>query len=125
LLEPVGGSPRMLLYAPDSSELLGVPADAFEFAAFDGSDDSPAASATINVVLPPYIKRFSWNPGTKASSLIFSGVIGVSNYTVKGSTNLIDWISLGSPVPMPADNWSFDDAGLGNTPFRFYKIVSP
>lgn len=125
LLEPVGGSPGMVIYAPDSSELLGVPADAFEFAAFDGSDDSPAASATINVVLPPYIKQFSWNAGTKASSLVFSGVIGVSNYTVKGSTNLIDWISLGSPVPMPADNWSFDETGLGSTPYRFYKITSP
>jgi hypothetical protein len=57
-------------------------------------------------------------------SFDFTGTNG-SAYQVYASTNLSQWISLGTPTAIPSNQFRFIDASSTNFPRRFYKVLTP
>jgi alpha-tubulin suppressor-like RCC1 family protein len=101
----------------------------FNFIVDDGTYDSSPAQVTVNIGLPavPQFTGFSWNPanpGTRGFDLNFSGATNAA-YTVWASTNLLNWISLGTAAESPPGQYQFIDPAATNWPQRFYRLSAP
>ena len=56
--------------------------------------------------------------------LQFNGA-GSQAYVIQASTNLLDWVILGSSTADTVGNVAFTDQNAGNYPARFYRVVEP
>jgi sugar lactone lactonase YvrE len=65
----------------------------------------------------------SLNISPTNQSLAFSGIVG-RTYRVEASTNLTNWINLGSATENPPGIYQFMDSNTTNK-MRFYRIVTP
>jgi len=120
VLDPVG----RLIFAPEP-EGAGWPYASFELVANDGEADSDPAMVTVNVIPAPVLD---------GNSLVVSGegqfsfsFLGDSNasYRVWSSTNLANWIVLGTATQSPPGHFQFTDSAATNKPVRFYRVTSP
>jgi hypothetical protein len=103
----------------------GAPYDAFSFVANDGQYDSPAAQITVNIITPPIVSPggLSLSPAG-AFNLSFPGFSNAA-YTVWASTNLSNWVLLGSALQPTPGQFQFTDTGASNWPARYYRVRSP
>jgi len=115
-----------VIFAPAPNG-LGNPYDTFSYIANDGLLDSSVANVRINITLPPAPQFLSggalWTTGT-GFQLKFSGPSNAA-YRIWGSSNLIDWIPLGSATPAGNGLFQFQDPASFNLPRRFYKAGAP
>jgi hypothetical protein len=76
----------------------------------------------FETVAPPVLRA-----GAAASgpfSFDFTGTNGLA-YQVYASTNLSQWISLGTPTGLPSNQFRFIDSSSTNFPRRFYRVLTP
>lgn len=89
------------------------------------SNDSGVARGSIlrfDTVFPPFLRA-----GPAAGGLFainFAGTNGLA-YQVQASTNLTQWISLGTATALPSNQFRFIDPSSTNLPRRFYRVLAP
>jgi hypothetical protein len=107
----------------------GTPYATFNFIASDGFYSSSPAQATVNIGLPavPLFTGFSWNPGNAGAESFDLNFTGDSNatYSVWASTNLVNWVSLGTAVESQPGQYGFMDTTVTNWPQQFYRLSAP
>lgn len=97
-----------------------VGADAFTFAANDGSANSTAATANITVSATiPAFTGFERLAGGQFELRVVAPA-GPA-YTIEASTNLFDWLPIVTNST-PAPPFDFIDADATNFPRRFYRV---
>ena len=117
-----------VIFAP-AAGMTGNPYATFNFMVNDGVYNSGSAQVTINIGLPaaPQFSGFSWNPGnsgTGSFDLNFSGSTNAT-YSVWATTNLLNWVSLGTVTDSPPGQFQFIDLTVTNWPQRFYRLSAP
>ncbi len=86
---------------------------------------SASTAATLTVTNPPAKSLFAAPISLSAGGALLSlNVATGNNYRFQASTNLHDWITLGSFFAMSTNALCFDPAA-SNAPCRFYRLVSP
>lgn len=87
---------------------------------------STGSDGAVVVTIPPQVTHFEMHTnGAPVFHLEFDGTPGVT-YSVQGSTNLVDWIHLGTATASsPAGIASYLDADVPLHPWRFYRVIAP
>lgn len=117
-----------VVFAPGTNE-WGSPYASFEFVATDGGLQSEPAAVKVHLILPsePVIESSlcEWNEGG-SFNLVFYGQ-EQAPYNVWASTNLVDWLLLGSAaeVEYEAGRYEFIDESAQDWPLRFYRPGTP
>ena len=116
-----------VIFAPASGG-AGEPYGTFNFEAQDQFYSSAAAQVTINIGLPatPQFGSVFWNAGStnEAFTLDFSGT-SYATYSVWSSTNLFNWMDIGTATEAAPGLYQFIDATVTNSLERFYRISAP
>jgi hypothetical protein len=124
----VTDSAGRVIFAP-ATDGVGSPYATFDYLVNDGLADSPTATVTANIGLPPAPSIVSTNSGWSMSvdgafELNFTGSSNAA-YSAFASTNLIDWERLGA-APHLSNGWfQFLDLGATNWPQRYYRAGAP
>jgi len=107
----------------------GNPYSTFNFFANDGYYNSGSAQVTVNIGLPavPQFTSYLWNPGNPAGESFNLNFTGDSNatYSIWASTNLVNWINLGTATESLPGQYGFIDTSVTNWPQQFYRISAP
>ena len=114
-----------VIFAP-ANGAAGSPYANFNFTAADQVYSSASAQATINIVLPaiPQFGYASWNSDNTGFTLNFTGSSNAT-YSVWSSTNLFNWIDMGTAAENPPGLYQFIDSTATNSPQQFYRISAP
>jgi len=74
----------------------------------------------------PHLTNGYWigNTGTDAFGITF-GSAPFATYSVWGSTDLLDWLWLGSAAESPPGACQFSDVSATNWSQRFYRVTAP
>src|SRR5262249_52795773 len=62
------------------------------------------------------------NNGDGSVTIDFAGTAGAT-YQVQASTNLVDWVTIGTNTPSEGGFWSFTDSEAAHFPMRFYRAA--
>jgi alpha-tubulin suppressor-like RCC1 family protein len=121
---PVNDPAGLLVFAPETDG-TGNPYANFNFMAGDGFYNSGSAQMTVNVGLPaaPQFGNPFLNSAGPELNLDFFGSSNAT-YSVWASTNLQNWIKIGSAAEISAGQYQFVDA-LTNSPQQFYRASAP
>jgi alpha-tubulin suppressor-like RCC1 family protein len=117
-----------VIFAP-AAGAEGNPYAAFNFMVNDGFYSSGSAQVSVNIGLPetPQLTGVSWNPGTletEGVNLNFSGAPNAT-YSIWATTNLVNWLDIGTATEAQPGLYEFTDATVTNWPERFYRISAP
>jgi hypothetical protein len=114
----------VVIFAP-ATNTAGRPYTTFNFVANDGQLDSSPATVTVNILLPlaPQFTGAS-RLGGGSFLLNFSGS-SIASYRVWGSTNLSNWVLLGTAQNNSGGAFQFIDYFATNFPYRFYRAGAP
>jgi hypothetical protein len=86
---------------------------------------SASAAATLTVTIPPPKSLFAAPVSLSGSGALLNlNVAAGNNYRFQVSTNLQDWVTLGSFFAMSTNAFCLDPAAV-SAPCRFYRLVSP
>jgi hypothetical protein len=89
------------------------------------SSGTASAYATLTVTNPPPRSLFATRVSLSGGAALLSlNVAAGNNYRFQMSTNLQNWVTLGSFFAMSTNALCFDPAA-SNAPCRFYRLVSP
>ncbi len=117
-----------VVFAP-APGTTGSPYATFDFFVNDGTYSSAPAPVTVNVGLPaaPQWTNYSFSAGNVGSGSFNLSFTGDSNatYTVWASTNLLNWVNLGTANENPPGQYGFSDLTITNWPQRFYRLSAP
>jgi len=116
----VGDANHRIVFAPATNG-FGSPYTTFNFLVNDGDVDSLPALITINTAAPvtPAVVGGDWQ--TNGSfQLVLSGDSNTT-YAVWTSTNLANWILLGTASPLSNSWFRYVDVDATNWPYRFYR----
>jgi len=124
----VGDPNGQVIFAP-APGATGNPYATFNFMVDDGVYSSALATVTVNIGLPdaPQFTGYLWNPGTSGAGsfeLDFSGDTNAT-YSVWATTNLLDWVNLGTATEFPPGQYQFIDTSVTNSPQQFYRLSAP
>lgn len=121
----VTDSSGQLIFAPASGG-TGTPYATFNFQASDAFYSSGTAGATLNIGLPavPVFDSTSFSVTNGMFTLNFTGSAGAT-YSVWSSTNLFNWIKIGTATEGQPGLYQFIDVTASNSPQRFYRISAP
>ncbi|HXD00578.1 MAG TPA: DUF2961 domain-containing protein [Verrucomicrobiae bacterium] len=125
LVSDTGGR---VVFAPGSNG-TGNPYATFNFTANNGLGGSVPAQVTVNINLPqaPQSMNGSWMTSTNGSgsfALNFGGSSSAT-YSVWSSTNLAQWLYMGTAVEGNPGQYEFVDTTATNQPEQFYRISAP
>jgi hypothetical protein len=81
----------------------------------------PLAKSTAK---PGFISVVATNAKTAGYTLTFTGLPATS-YTVWASTNMVDWVQIGTGSETQAGEYEFTDSSASNYSSRFYRISAP
>ncbi len=113
-----------IIFSPGTNE-VGRPYASFNFVANDGQLDSLPATVTVNVLLPPAPRFTGLLFLTNGSlQLTFTGGAN-STYRVWSSTNLSDWVAIGTAQTVSSGVYRFVDTSAAVWPYRFYRAGAP
>jgi hypothetical protein len=117
-----------VVFAP-APGATGNPYATFNFMVDDGTYSSGPAQVTVNIGLPdpPQFTGFFWNTdnsGNGSFNLNFSGDTNAA-YTVWATTNLLNWVNLGTATESPPGQYQFIDQTATNSAQRFYRLSAP
>jgi Immunoglobulin I-set domain len=85
-----------------------------------------SAYATLAVTNPPPRSLFAAPVSLNAGGALLSlNVAAGNNYRFQMSTNLQNWVTLGSFFAMSTNALCFDPSASNTAPCRFYRLVSP
>ncbi|HTB83673.1 MAG TPA: LamG-like jellyroll fold domain-containing protein [Candidatus Sulfotelmatobacter sp.] len=117
-----------LIFAPAPGG-TGNPYAVFSFMVDDGTYSSGQAQMTVNIVLPaaPQFTGFAWNPASSAAGsfeLNFSGSTNAA-YTVWATTNLLNWVNLGTATESSPGQFQFIDQTVPDWSQKFYRLSAP
>jgi hypothetical protein len=73
---------------------------------------------------PRFTGVVSTNTKTAGYTLTFTGLPATS-YTVWASTNMVDWVPIGTGSETQAGDYEFTDSSAANYSSRFYRISAP
>ena len=76
------------------------------------------------IVKPRFTGVVSTNAKTAGYTLAFTGLPATS-YTVWASTNMVDWVPIGTGSETQAGEYEFTDSSTTNYSCRFYRISAP
>ena len=117
-----------VIFVP-APEQTGNPYATFDFYANDGFYSSGLAQVAVNLEFPalPQFTGFAWNPGSSTAESFNLNFSGNSNatYSVWASSNLVNWINLGTAIESPPGQYGFVDTSVTNWPQQFYRISAP
>jgi hypothetical protein len=117
-----------VIFAPAPGQ-TGTPYTTFSFIANDGFYSSGSALVTLDISLPavPQFTGYSWNPGNSGAESFNLNFTGGSNatYSVWASTNLVNWVNLGTASESQPGQYGFMDTSVTNWPQQFYRISAP
>jgi hypothetical protein len=117
-----------LIFAP-ANGTIGSPYASFNFIAEDQFYGSAAAQALINIDLPaaPQFGNTGWNSGNGTNAEFVLNFTGSSNatYSVWSSTNLFNWVNLGTADEVMPGLYNFIDTSATNSPQQFYRLSAP
>lgn len=117
-----------VIFAPATNG-TGAPYTTFNFTVNDGYYNSGTAVATVDIGLPmaPLFTGATWNPPASGSNSLTVNFSGSSNatYSVWASTNLTNWVNLGTATEAPPGMYQFVDFTVTNWPQRFYSVTAP
>ena len=86
---------------------------------------SASTTTTLTVTNPPPTSRFAAPVSLGGSGALLNlNVAAGNNYQFQASTNLRDWVTLGTFFAMSTNALCFDPAASA-APCRFYRLVSP
>jgi hypothetical protein len=123
LLTDTGGR---AIFTPETNS-IGGPYASFTYVANDGESESPPATAVQYIILPPSPQLsgsgLTWNSSSGAE-INFTGDPGAT-YRIWASSNLIDWVSLGTASSISNSWFQFFDSGATNGLQRFYRAGAP
>jgi hypothetical protein len=122
----VGDGAGRIIFAPATNS-IGSPYDNFSFVANDGLNDSASAAVTVNIGLPaaPQLNNaFGAGGGSESFGLLFNGSSNAT-YSVWASTNLLNWLWLGTAGESGPGQYGFSDGSATNWPARFYRVSAP
>jgi hypothetical protein len=107
----------------------GNPYAAFSFMVDDGTYSSGSAQMTVTIGLPaaPQFTGCSWNPASAVAGsfeLNFSGTPNAA-YTVWATTNLLNWVNLGTATESPPGQYQFLDQTALDWSQNFYRLSAP
>jgi alpha-tubulin suppressor-like RCC1 family protein len=114
-----------LIFAPANGG-TGSPYANFSFMTSDQFYNSAMAQAAINIGLPavPQFNNDFWNSSGDNFTLSFLGSSNAT-YSVWSSTNLFNWIDLGTAIETQPGTYQFIDSSVTNSPQRFYRLSAP
>jgi alpha-tubulin suppressor-like RCC1 family protein len=114
-----------LIFAPANGG-TGSPYADFSFMASDPFYNSATAQVTINIGLPagPQFDNVLWNSVNENFTLNFLGSSNAT-YSVWSSTNLFNWIDIGTAVEAQPGLYQLIDSTVTNSPQRFYRLSAP
>jgi hypothetical protein len=116
-----------LIFAP-ATGATGTPYASFNFIAQDQFYASAPAEAVINIGLPaaPQFGSELWNSenGNEMFVLNFTGSPNAS-YSVWSSTNLFNWINIGTATEISPGAYDFVDTNATNAPQQFFRLAAP
>lgn len=102
--------------------------DSFTYTISDGRGGTATATVQVSIQSP---EELSGTTVIATSNLpdgnrrvLFVGIPGLS-YSVEASTNLVDWVHVGTGTAGNNGVFSFDDLTATNYPTRFYRTVYP
>jgi len=117
-----------VVFAPAPGQ-TGNPYATFSFFAYDGFYNSGSAQATVDIGLPaiPQFTGLVWNPGNAGAESFNLSFTGDANatYSIWASTNLVNWITLGTASESQPGQYVFMDTSVTNWPQQFYRISAP
>ena len=117
-----------IIFAP-APGATGNPYATFNFMVDDGVYGSGSAQVTVNIGLPaaPTFAGVSWNQGNSGTVNFNLNFFGNSNatYTVWATTNLLNWVNLGTATESSPGQYGFIDTTATNWPQRFYRASAP
>jgi hypothetical protein len=117
-----------LIFAP-ANGTSGSPYASFNFMAQDQFYGSAAAQAVINIGLPaaPEFGMTGWNSASETNAAFDLNFTGSSNatYSVWSSTNLFNWVNLGTAAEVTPGVYNFIDTSATNSPQQFYRLSAP
>jgi hypothetical protein len=117
-----------VIFAPAPGQ-TGTLYTTLSFIANDGFYSSGSALVTIDIALPivPQFTGYSWNPGNSGVESFNLNFTGDSNatYSVWASTNLVNWVDLGTASESQPGQYGFMDTTVTNWPQQFYRISAP
>jgi hypothetical protein len=114
----------LVIYVPLPGE-FGLAYASFAVVANDGEYDSAPGTVSLNTIPPP-----QWQPSRSGYaldgtfSLSFTGFTNV-NFLVWGSTDLVNWSSLGWTSESSPGQLQYIDSGAAGLPWRFYQLRLP
>jgi hypothetical protein len=76
------------------------------------------------ILKPRFTGVVSTNTKTAGYTLAFTGMPATS-YTVWASTDMVDWVTIGTGNEIQAGEYEFTDSSATNYSSRFYRISSP
>jgi hypothetical protein len=114
-----------LIFAPIAGA-IGNPYASFNFIAEDQFYASAPAQAVINIGLPvvPRFGNVLWNSTNETFVLNFTGSSNAS-YSVWSSTNLFNWVNIGTAAEITPGAYDFVDTNTTNTPQQFFRLSTP
>ncbi|HTV40340.1 MAG TPA: LamG-like jellyroll fold domain-containing protein [Candidatus Sulfotelmatobacter sp.] len=114
-----------LIFAP-AVGATGNPYANFNFIAQDQFYSSAPAQALINIGLPaaPQFGNVSWNSANGTFALNFTGSSNAT-YSVWSSTNLFNWMYIGTANETAPGSYDFVETSAANSPQQFFRLSSP
>ncbi len=114
-----------IIFVPAPGE-TGNPYATFNFMVDDGFYNSAPAQVTVNIGLPavPQFTGLFWDQGGPATgnfNLNFTGDSSAT-YSVWATTNLVDWVDIGTAAEAQPGQYEFIDMTASGWPQRFYRI---
>ena len=114
-----------LIFAPANGG-TGNPYASFSFMASDQFYNSTTAQATIGIGLPavPQFGGTLWDLTNGDFILDFTGSSSAT-YSVWSSTNLFNWVDIGTATEAQPGLYQFTDSTVTNSPQCFYRLTAP
>lgn len=122
---PVTDPSGQVIFAP-ANGATGSPYANFNFIAADQFYNSSPALAAINIVLPaiPQFGNLTFNSENSVFTLNFTGSSNAT-YSVWSSTNLFNWVDIGTATQVQPGLYQFMDTTETNSPQEFYRVSAP
>jgi hypothetical protein len=114
-----------VVFAPVAGA-VGTPYADIDFVAQDPFYTSSAAQVNINIGLPAAPQFYNVPASLTAAGFVLA-IAGSSNaiYSLWVSSNLLNWIKIGTATEASPGRYQFVDATMTNWPQRFYRASAP
>jgi hypothetical protein len=116
--------PSRVVYAP-ATDAFGAPYTTFGFIASDATYNSDPALVSVMILPSPIVQPTGFVSNSNSGFAFGFGGFSNAAYSIQASTNLVNWIRLGSASQISPGQFKFVDTTATNWASRFYRVTSP